>query len=414
MATKQVAAPAFPFAVSVSENTADQLPTPGALLISQTAPSAVNVNLTGVSSTSAVGTASVAGSASPALTGVSSTSAVNPPNIEIDESPALTGVAATSAVGTPTFSAGNLSIIGVVTTSAVGTPSVEGDESLTLTGVETDSAIGAPAVSAFTPANVTGVASAIGIGTPSVSVSISFTLTGVAATSGFGSVSTYSANLNGVAATVGLGAIVAQSFPILVGQAATSAAGSPSVYISTINGVQATTGIGVDIVVVTELPTLVGQQIVGLPGFLQALVSTNFTNASIAGVSLISGLGIVGTSHPGPVMAGTTASSGVGALSVTTSAIADVGMTIGQLAVEQSAGAPLVDVDLTIRWSDTEGQSWSDSVIKSLGYAGEYNTSIQVRRMGMSRHGRVYELSWSAPFPTALAGATIIFTDAGT
>ena len=55
MATKQVAAPAFPFAVSISENTADQFATPGALLVSQEAPSAVNISISGVSSTSAIG-----------------------------------------------------------------------------------------------------------------------------------------------------------------------------------------------------------------------------------------------------------------------------------------------------------------------------------------------------------------------
>ena len=338
-----------------------------------------------------------------------STSAVNPPNIEIDESPAITGVSSTTAVGIPVFSAGTLTLTGVASTSAAGVPTIEIDEGITLTGVETDSAVGVMVAGTIT---LVGVASPTGISPPIASVSV--ILTGVAATSAEGSVSTYSSNLNGVQATVGLGAIVAQSFPVLVGQASTTAAGSPTVYISTINGVQATTGIGTDIVVVTQLPTLVGQQIVAFPGFLQALVSTNFTNASITGVSLTSGLGIVGTSHPGNVLQGTDAASGVGAVSVTTSAIADVGMTIGQLAVEQNAGTPLVDVDLTIRWSDTEGQSWSDSVIKSLGFAGEYNTSIQVRRMGMSRHGRVIELSWSAPFPTALAGCTIQFQDAGT
>ena len=71
MATKQVAAPAFPFAVFISENSTNQYPTPGALLVSQTSPSAVNITISsGVSSTSAAGTPTVAGSASPTLTGV--------------------------------------------------------------------------------------------------------------------------------------------------------------------------------------------------------------------------------------------------------------------------------------------------------------------------------------------------------
>ena len=359
MATKQVAAPAFPFAVSVSENTTDQLPTPGALLISQTAPSAVNVSITGVETDSALGTPLVNGEA--VITGVATTAAVGTPTVEGDASIALTGVAATAGIGTPTVSDDDsLAITGVAATSAVGTPTLEIDTNVTLTGVETDSALGVIVAGTIFP---TGVAATAGIGTLVGSVSV--TLTGVASTSGIGSVSTYSSNLNGVQATVGLGAIVAQSFPVLVGQASTSAAGSVSVYISTINGVQATTGIGTDIVIVTELPTLVGQQIVGFPGFLQALATVNQTNASITGVSLTSGLGIgrhqIHIRVPAAVMAGTASTSGVGAVSVTTSAIADVGMTIGQLAVEQNAGTPLVDVDLTVRWSDTEGQSWAGS-----------------------------------------------------
>ena len=302
-----------------------------------------------------------------------------------------------------------MTLTGVASTSAAGVPTIEIDEGITLTGVETDSAVGVMVAGTIT---LVGVASPTGISPPIASVSV--ILTGVAATSAEGSLNTYSGNVNGVQTTLGLGTLLWENSPALVGQAATTAAGSLTVYISAINGVQATTGIGTDIVVVTQLPTLVGQQIVGFPGFLQALATTNFTNASITGVTLTSGLGIVGTSHPGQVMTGTVASSGVGALTTTTSAIADVGMTIGQLAVDQTTGAPLIDVDLTIRWSDTEGQSWSDSVVKSLGFAGEYNTSVQVRRMGMSRHGRVYELSWSAPFPTALAGCTVQFQDAST
>jgi hypothetical protein len=56
---------------------------------------------------------------------------------------------------------------------------------------------------------------------------------------------------------------------------------------------------------------------------------------------------------------------------------------------------------VSLRWSDTRGATWGNSVTGSLGRQGEYLTSIQWQRLGMSRD-RVYELSWSAAVPTAL------------
>ena len=63
-------------------------------------------------------------------------------------------------------------------------------------------------------------------------------------------------------------------------------------------------------------------------------------------------------------------------------------------------------VPIGLRWSDTGGQSWSDVVYQTLGFAGEYQTNMQWTRLGMGRR-RVFELSWSAPVKTALNGAYI-------
>lgn len=60
-----------------------------------------------------------------------------------------------------------------------------------------------------------------------------------------------------------------------------------------------------------------------------------------------------------------------------------------------------------LRWSDTRGQTWNNSMSQSLGSTGQYLTNPQWSRLGMARD-RVFELSWSADCKTALNGAWII------
>lgn len=69
--------------------------------------------------------------------------------------------------------------------------------------------------------------------------------------------------------------------------------------------------------------------------------------------------------------------------------------------------------DVTLRWSDDGGASWSNGLLQSLGNIGEYNTSVQYRRLGMSRN-RVFEVSWSGSQAEALQGVTIHFEIAKT
>lgn len=63
-------------------------------------------------------------------------------------------------------------------------------------------------------------------------------------------------------------------------------------------------------------------------------------------------------------------------------------------------------VPVYLRWSDTRGKSWGNRIEGTLGLEGEYLTSIQFQRLGMARD-RVFELGWSAPVKTALAGAWV-------
>jgi hypothetical protein len=66
---------------------------------------------------------------------------------------------------------------------------------------------------------------------------------------------------------------------------------------------------------------------------------------------------------------------------------------------------------VSLRWSDDRGHSWGSPVSQSIGEAGEYRTSHQWQRLGMSRF-RVFEISWSVPLPTALMGCFVDATPA--
>ena len=73
-----------------------------------------------------------------------------------------------------------------------------------------------------------------------------------------------------------------------------------------------------------------------------------------------------------------------------------------------SAGVGLTPV-VALKWSDTRGQTFGAPVQQSVGTTGQFLTSIQWRRLGTARD-RVFELSWSQPYRTALNGAYIDFT----
>lgn len=70
--------------------------------------------------------------------------------------------------------------------------------------------------------------------------------------------------------------------------------------------------------------------------------------------------------------------------------------------------APLV----SLRWSDDRGKTYSNAVVQSAGVQGDYLKQISINRLGMARD-RIFELSWSSPFKTALNGAFIEFRPLG-
>ena len=61
---------------------------------------------------------------------------------------------------------------------------------------------------------------------------------------------------------------------------------------------------------------------------------------------------------------------------------------------------------ISLRWSDTRGATWSNPISQDVGGSGDYQKSILFQRLGMGRD-RVFEISWLCPLPTALNGAFV-------
>lgn len=64
------------------------------------------------------------------------------------------------------------------------------------------------------------------------------------------------------------------------------------------------------------------------------------------------------------------------------------------------------DPQVLLRWSDTGGASWSDTVTMPFSRTGDYLRQMSVMRLGMARD-RVFEISWSFPYKTSLQGPWI-------
>lgn len=67
---------------------------------------------------------------------------------------------------------------------------------------------------------------------------------------------------------------------------------------------------------------------------------------------------------------------------------------------------PDVDFPVFLRWSDDGGITYGNPVEQSLGKGGQFKSQAQWNRLGLARD-RVFELTWSAPFETALNGAYV-------
>ena len=77
------------------------------------------------------------------------------------------------------------------------------------------------------------------------------------------------------------------------------------------------------------------------------------------------------------------------------------------LRINMEVGTGLVGGDnptIALRISNDAGRTWSSEIVANVGKVGQYDTTVEFRRLGISDH-RLYELSGSDPVRTFLYGA---------
>ena len=183
------------------------------------------VSVTGVASTTAVGSVTIDaeigegwgrgtwgnrvwnGVYSVIPTGVSATSAIGTAVGTTSVTVTVTGVSTTSAIGSVTTTQGvDITPTGLPLTSSVGTVDFDGDATTGTTGVAMTSAIGTAIVAPITLVDVTGVAATSSVGTVVLEMTGTVNVTGVAATSAVGSITPVSGyDVTGVVATSAVG-----------------------------------------------------------------------------------------------------------------------------------------------------------------------------------------------------------------
>jgi len=211
----------------------------------------VTVDLTGVASTSAVGTLATTGAAQTTLSGVEATSSVGVLAATGGASLGLTGVSATSAVGSLSAIGGaSFTLTGVEAVGSPGVLSSIGGASFTITGVEAQAMVGTITAGVGAIVALEGVSASSAVGTLTVTGGADVTLSGVEV-QGLVGVLQFgtSVDLLGVQATSAVGTLSATGGAAfaLSGVQATSAVGTLSAVIGTtveLPGVQATSAVG--------------------------------------------------------------------------------------------------------------------------------------------------------------------------
>jgi len=214
------------------------------------------------------------------VTGVSGTGAVGTATSKVNVRPAVTGVAGTGAVGTTTQSAkASATVSGVAATGAIGTATSKVNAATTLTGVQATALLGAAAGSAQTTAAASVPAVSMGLGSVTISGRANVTLTGLQATSGMGVATHAQPNqvvLPSLGATTSLGVVVAAGGAghVLSGMQAQGLLGAVQAFIGTVipvTGVQATATLSNAMGYIGQTNTRVFLQDLNLPGMSMPL-----------------------------------------------------------------------------------------------------------------------------------------------
>jgi len=215
------------------------------------------------------------------------------------------------------------------------------------------------------------------------------------------------ASIIGVSGTSAIGTPTAQVTlpPVQVsvtGVGALSAIGTPSVQVTLLTGRQANAAIGTLAVGLAINVIVSGISATAARGDLLTHITDSNTFVRMTGVGAVAAIGAMHSSFA-IALTGFQLTAGIGSPQIITYA---GGMALDELTVDQEEVIE-EDTMVSLRWSDTEGQSWNDPIHRSLGLTGDYLNSLQWQRLGMARRGRVFEVSWSAPVPTCLLGATV-------
>jgi hypothetical protein len=75
-------------------------------------------------------------------------------------------------------------------------------------------------------------------------------------------------------------------------------------------------------------------------------------------------------------------------------------------AILQGDGTTLEEPQAFLSWSDNKGVSYGNPVAQSLGFIGQFQTTVSWNRLGMARD-RVFKLQWSVPGNIALNGGFV-------
>ena len=75
-------------------------------------------------------------------------------------------------------------------------------------------------------------------------------------------------------------------------------------------------------------------------------------------------------------------------------------------AAQANPPQPNVNFPVFLRWSDDGGITYGNPVEQNLGQGGKFKQQVYWNRLGQARD-RMFELTWSAPFETALNGAYV-------
>jgi len=175
---------------------------------SETATGSAGIDVTGPSGTSALGTATVTAGALASATGQSVTGSIG--STVIESKYAVTGVSGTSTLGAEAVTAGALvEATGVSSTTAVGTVLAAGGAIVEETGLTGSIGFGEEQVSASANVFPTGVSSTVSSGTVSVFSTVSISTTGLQATTSIGDVEVddMAVGVSGLQATANTGIV---------------------------------------------------------------------------------------------------------------------------------------------------------------------------------------------------------------